>query len=303
MLARAGSVAALLALVALLAGATSPAPAAPAPLPHVTVFGDSIAEAIVDDDAARAILTKGLDVDFEVAPCRRIAQDSCPYNGVRPPTVLDVVKTLGSKIGPTVIVTLGYNEFEDQYAHNIDVALDAFKAAGVTKVLWLTLRAARHPYVNMNDMLVASAATHPSLIVVDWNLYSRSHPDWFQDDGLHLLDGGSKGMATLLRTTLAQIGIGAPAQKGKTTPVRIATARLPDARRQKAYAAKLAAAGGRRPYFWSLPRRLPAGLHLRSTGWLSGVPQGRAGRFAVTLRVRDARGSAATRHLTLRIRP
>lgn len=302
MLARAGSAAGLLAFVALLAGASSPAPAASAPLPRVTVFGDSIAEAIVEDDTAKAILTKGVDVDFEVAPCRRIAQDSCPYNGMRPPTVLDVVKTLGPRIGPTVVVTLGYNEFEDQYAGNIVVALDAFKAAGVTKVLWLTLRAARHPYVNMNDALVAAAATHPSLIVVDWNLYSRSHPDWFQDDGIHLVDAGSRGMATLLRTTLAQLGIGAPEQKGKTTPVRIATAKLPDAARKKPYAAKLAAAGGRRPYFWSLPRRLPAGLHLRSTGWVSGVPQGRPGRFAVTLRVRDSRGSAATRHLTLRIR-
>jgi Putative Ig domain len=303
MLARAGSAVAVFALVALLAGATPPAPAARTPLPHVTLFGDSIASAIVEDDPARAILTNGLDMDFEVAPCRRIAQDSCPYNGVRPPTVLDVVKTLGAKLGPTVIVTLGYNEFEDQYAHNIDVALDAFKAAGVQKVLWLTLRAARHPYVTMNDALVAAAATHPSLIVVDWNLYSRSHPDWFQDDGIHLLDGGSKGMATLVRTTLAQLGIGAPAKKGKATPVTIATARLPDAKRNKPYAAKLAAKGGRAPYFWSLPRRLPAGLHLRSTGWVSGVPAGRPGTFAVTIRVRDARGSAATRRLSLRIRP
>jgi hypothetical protein len=118
---------------------------------------------------------------------------------------MQVVKTLGSRIGPTVVVALGYNEFEDQFARNVQVTLDAFENAGAKQVLWLTLRAARHPYVNMNDALVAAAATHPSLVVVDWNLYSRSHADWFQSDGIHLLNDGS-------------------------------TAHLPDAKRGKAYA-------------------------------------------------------------------
>jgi hypothetical protein len=304
MRARFGFAAALLAFAALLGGSAAPA-GVRAPLPHVTVFGDSIAEAIVENDAARAILTDGDDVDFEVAPCRRLVQDSCPYKGVRPPTVLQVVKTLGSKIGPTLIVTLGYNEFEDQFARNIEVSLNAFEDAGVKQVLWLTLRAARHPYVNMNDSLVAAAARDPSLIVVDWNLYSRNHSDWFQNDGIHLLDGGSKGMATLLHATLQQLGIGAKLKPVKRTtgPVRIATVHLPDARRKRPYAAKVAAAGGRPPYFWSLPRRLPAGLHLRSTGWISGIPKARPGRFELRLRVRDARGARSTRNVTLRIRP
>jgi hypothetical protein len=157
----------------------------------------------------------------------------------------------------------------------------------------------------MNDSLVAAAATHPALIVVDWNLYSRNHPDWFQGDGiLHLLNDGSKGMATLLHTTLEQLGIGAkPKPVTRAGPVRIATAHLPDAKRRKPYAAKVAAAGGRPPYFWSLPRRLPNGLHLRSTGWVSGIPKARPGKFELTLRVRDAPGASATRHVTLRIRP
>jgi Putative Ig domain len=301
MLGRTGLVAGL-AVVAILGGASAPA-GVRAPLPHVTIFGDSIAEAIVENDAARAILTNGVDVDFEVAPCRRLVQDSCPFNGSRPPTVMQVVKTLGSKIGPTVIVTLGYNEYEDLFAKNVELSLNAFENAGVKQVLWLTLRAARHPYVNMNDSLVAAAAAHPSLIVVDWNLYSRNHLDWFQNDGIHLLNDGSKGMATLLHTTLAQLGIAAkPKPVKRARPVRIATAHLPDATRKKPYAAKLAAVGGRPPYFWSLPRRLPAGLHLRSTGWVSGIPKARPGKFELTLRVRDAPGASATRHVTLRIR-
>ena len=294
---------ALVAVAVVLGGSAAPA-GVRAPLPHVTMFGDSIADAIVGYDQARAILADGVDVDFEVAPCRRLVQDSCPFDGVRPPTVLQVVKTLGSKIGPTVIVALGYNEYEDQFARNVDVTLDAFENAGVKQVLWLTLRAARHPYVNMNDSLVAAAAAHRSLIVVDWNLYSRSHADWFQADGIHLLYDGSKGMATLLHTTLEQLGIGAKPKPVKGAgPIRIATAHLPVAKRRKPYAAKLAATGGRPPYFWSLPRRLPSGLHLRSTGWVSGIPKAHPGKFELTLRVRDAPGALSTRNVTLRIRP
>ena len=273
-----------------------------APLPHVTIFGDSIAEAIVEYDPARAIVSQGVDIDFQVAPCRRLVDESCVYNGVQPPTVIQVVKALGPRIGPTVIVTLGYNESEDRFARNIETALNAFEDAGVKRIIWLTLRAARHPYVNMNDSLVAAAAKHPSLIVIDWNLYSRNHDEWFQSDGIHLLDGGSKGMATLVHTTLEQLGIAAKPTVRRKGRVRIVTAHLPDAKRRRPYAAKLAAVGGRPPYFWSLPRRLPAGLHLRSTGWVSGIPRARPGRFELTLRVRDAPGSVATRRVTLRIR-
>jgi len=69
-------------------------------------------------------------------------------------------------------------------------------------VWWLTLRAAHHGYVNMNDDIEAAAKQHPELTVVDWNVYSRSHPDWFQDDGLHLLHSGADAMATLIHQTL-----------------------------------------------------------------------------------------------------
>jgi hypothetical protein len=301
MLCRTG-VAAAVAVVVLLSGSAASA-RVQAPLPHVTMFGDSIAEAIVENDPARAIVRQGVDLDFEVAPCRRLVEDSCPYNGVQPPTVIQVVKVLGPRMGATVIVTLGYNESADHFARNVEVALNAFEDAGVKRIIWLTLRAARHPYVDMNDSLVAAAAKHPSLLVVDWNLYSRSHPDWFQGDGIHLLDGGSKGMATLVHTTLEQLGIAAqPSRVKGTGRIRIATAHLPDAKRRRPYAAKLAAAGGRPPYFWSLPRRLPVGLHLRSTGWVSGIPKARPGRFELTLRVRDAPGTVATRRVTLRIR-
>jgi hypothetical protein len=273
-----------------------------APPQHVTLIGDSVADALPGDASALKILAEGIDLDLEVAPCRRVGNESCPYQGVRPPNVIQLVQSMGSKLGPNVIVVVGYNDFEDQYAQNIEDALAAMKQAGVQRVLWATLRAASHPYLSMNDDILAAAARHPELTVVDWNLYSRSHPEWFQADGIHLLGPGSEAMATLLHATLVSLGIAAAPQKPPAHPVRVATAALPVAVKGRKYVAKLRAAAGRPPYFWSFPRRPPKGLHLRPTGWVFGKPLGRPGTFVLEVRVADAAGGSAVRKLQLRVR-
>ena len=158
------------AAVAALTSAAHPAAGTSRALQHVTLFGDSVAEAVADNARARQIVATGVDLDLEVAPCRRVGQDSCPYNGVRPPNVIDLAKRMGPSLGRTVIVAVGYNDFAQSYAQNIEDALAVFKQAGVKRVLWLTLRAAEHPYLSMNDDIVAAAAHHPELVVVDWNL-------------------------------------------------------------------------------------------------------------------------------------
>ena len=93
------------------------------------------------------------------------------------------------------MIAVGYNDFADHYAAEIDDVLAALEAVNVQHIFWLTLRAAHHPYIGMNDEIVAAAAKHPEVTVVDWNVYSRSHPEWFQADGLHMLAGGAAAMA------------------------------------------------------------------------------------------------------------
>src|SRR5205085_7875241 len=136
----------VLAVAALMLGAST-AHAGARDLQHVTLIGDSVADAIPGDDQAVVILRQGVDLDLEVEPCRRVDQESCPNGNVRPPNVVQLAKSMGTKLGPNVVVSVGYNDFEDQYAQNIENALDAFKAAGVKHVWWLTLRAAHHPYI------------------------------------------------------------------------------------------------------------------------------------------------------------
>ncbi len=287
-----GAVAAIAA--ALVFGGVAAAGATTRPLAHVTVIGDSVAGSIGLNPVARQIVSQGVDVDLELAPCRRVDGVSCPYDGSRPQNVVELAQAMGSQLGPNVVVAVGYNDFEDEYASDIEHALAAFAAAGVKHVWWLTLRAARHPYLTMNDDIEAAARNHPELQVIDWNRYSRSHPDWFQDDGLHLLHAGSNQMATLIHATLVSDGIA-------TAPPQITTRSLPLAHRGRPYRGRLAARSGVAPFRWSLLERAPAGVHLEPDGVVQGRPRVGPGRYAFDVRVVDAAGSTATRRLTLRI--
>jgi hypothetical protein len=284
----------LVVVVAVIAFGAATAHAGSRDVQHVTLIGDSVADAIPGTAIAAMTVKQGVDLDFEVAPCRRVEGDGCPVDGVRPPSVVQLAKSMGSKLGPNVVVSVGYNDFEDQYAQNIEDALDAFKAAGVKHVWWLTLRAAHHGYVNMNDNIEAAAAQHPELSVIDWNVYSRSHLDWFQSDGLHLLDAGANEMATLIHKTLLDDGIA-------LKPAEIVTATLPVARRGKTYAAKLRATLGLAPYRWSLLARAPQGLHLEADGRIIGKPRAKPGLYVLNVRVKDSAASLDVRRLTLRI--
>jgi hypothetical protein len=284
----------MLFLAALVLGAPS-AQGGSRDVSHVTLIGDSVADAIGNTNSSIAIVKQGIDLDVEVAPCRRVEGIGCPVDGVRPPSVVQLAKSMGSKLGPNVVVSVGYNDFEDEYAQNIEDALDAFKAAGVKHVWWLTLRAAHHPYLNMNDDITAAAKAHPELSVVDWNVYSRSHLDWFQDDGLHLLRAGADAMATLIHQTLLDDGVA-------LKPVQVVTTTLPPARRAKPYAARLQASQGLAPYHWSLLARAPQGLHLEPDGRIIGKPRAKAGTYQLQVRVKDSAESFDVRRLTLRVK-
>lgn len=286
-------------LVAIVLGtASGQAGSAAPPLERVTVIGDSIATAIEYDPTARPILARGVDLDLQLAVCRRLAGDSCPYQGLRPPTLVALLPSIA--LGSTVVVAVGYNDFEQTFAETVETALQALGRAGAKHVLWLTLRAERHSYVHMNDLVSEAAARHPELTIVDWNLYSRSHPDWFQPDGLHLTDVGAIAMATLVHRSLEELGlVAAPAAPA----LAIVTKMLPAGRVGHRYGAHLTTSGGELPIRWAKTAGvIPAGLILRRDGRLAGTPRV-AGRLTLTLRATDAQGRSVSRRFVLIVRP
>jgi lysophospholipase L1-like esterase len=121
--------------------------------------------------------------------------------------VLQLVTSLGRSLGPDVVVAVGYNDYELLYPNDVLHVLKALRQAGVKHVLWLTLRASRHSYVDMNQTLRDIASTDPELTLLVWNAHSRSHPDWFDSDGLHLTPAGGEAMARFVHERLVALGI------------------------------------------------------------------------------------------------
>ncbi len=288
MRARGGYVLALLA--ALAAVAASAAPAGVQGARDITVIGDSVATGIIWHDDAVAALERGLGVDWEVAVCRRLIGTSCPFQGSTPPNALDLIHSLPHGVAPTVVVEMGYNDAEATFASAVDQTMQALIAAGARHVLWLTLRETRHPYVRMNDVLAAAAVRYPQLSLVDWNRYSRSHPEWFQSDGEHLDAAGGLAMARLTHLAVMKA----------VDPLRL-TVRLPVARLGHTYRRLLRASGGTPPYRFGLVGRPPRGLHLLANGRLFGMPRSR-GTVHVTLQVADAEGQTVARRIAIVVR-
>jgi len=201
-------------LVLALEAASSPS-AAPmtgavsAPQPRVTLISDSVAGAISFDTGAKAILAEGVDLFLEPGEARRLGGDN-PPGGISPPTALQLIETLGRRLGQTVIISVGYNDVSAQYAQNMEAALEALRQAGVKHVLWTTLHAssAHSGNLTMNNAIQAIAAQHPEVSVVDWNAYAGAHPEWFQQpDDVHLAGDGPRALAGLFHASLVKLGI------------------------------------------------------------------------------------------------
>ena len=171
------------------------------PLQHVTIFGDSVASALTWDPTAREVIEKGNRVTFELQPCGRLSTPGCLVSHP-PPSVLSEVKTLGHRIGPTVVILVGYNDNPHVYAAGIDKVLHAMHKRGVKQVLWLTLRPVydgvdSQQYRITNSVIRGASHRYSWMTVVPWGAYSRPHNNWFGSDGVHFTVCGGGAVCDL----------------------------------------------------------------------------------------------------------
>jgi hypothetical protein len=176
------------------------ASAQPATKTRVTVIGDSVTASFNYVAAARRYLGKGLDLHSDAVVCRRLVATSCPFQGSTPSTALDVVTEEGHRLGPVVVINVGYNDWVAVY--DVDRVMHALKAAGVHTVIWVTLKEVgsyASVYAQTNARIrSADKRWRNSMVVADWNAYSRGRP-WFGGDGLHLSATGAMRLARFLR--------------------------------------------------------------------------------------------------------
>jgi hypothetical protein len=159
-------------LVGLAAAAGSAAAAAP---PSVSVIGDSVLTAVEWNEQPLGLFEQGLDLHLDIGVCRTLEGESCPFEGGRVPTLLEVVNANGIRLGSTVLVEVGYNDPAGEFAQRVEDSIDALLAAGVRHIIWVNMRAWQQQYVGMNQTLQAAAARHPQLTVLDWESYSHDH--------------------------------------------------------------------------------------------------------------------------------
>jgi hypothetical protein len=198
-------------------GAGSARPATRAP--RVTIFGDSAAEVLDYVPDAKQYLGSGLDVNWQLRVCRRLVQLSCPYEGVRPPTVLDVVQAASiGDLGSVVVVDVGYNDYVSQYQSDMETVMKALVAKGVDHVVWVTVHEVRDDYRSINATIRAEAAKWPQVAIADWNAAAQGQ-SWFNPDGIHMNSSGAWGLARLLRPAiLAACGDPCQPPPAPTTP-------------------------------------------------------------------------------------
>jgi len=183
---------------------------------RVTVFGDSQIAAVAMTPDARAMLAKGVDLDLRASVCRRLVQQSCPYQGTRPSTVLEEVRDTETGLGATVVILVGYNDFESSWADDVTAVMRALVTRKVTSVLWLPLTELRPNWGRMNDSLRGAARAWPQLEVLDWK--DTADPSWFRDDDIHLTLQGAIGLASYVHFALIVRGIALPAP---SAPARV----------------------------------------------------------------------------------
>jgi hypothetical protein len=180
------------------------------PLQHVTIFSDSSGAALNWDSTAKKIIERSNRVLLELHPCGRLVQPGCLTKNP-PPSVLATVRSLGRRIGPNVVVFVGYNDDPATYRRGLPIVLKAMWKHGVQHILWFTLHAVSKQYVDTNHAIYAvERKWRPTMIVLDWNHYSASHSSWYASDGIHLTGTGAVAFANFLHRWLKRLGLTGP---------------------------------------------------------------------------------------------
>lgn len=266
--------------------------------PRVTVVADSVGGALVWMGEARAILSRGIDLELEIATCRKLVEPGCSYQGGRPPSALEAIRAREASLGRVVVMNVGYNDVAAGYGDGIDRVMRALEARQVERVVWVTLREQRPSYPAINDAIRAAARRWPELVVADWSTVSSTHDEWFSD-GVHMSVEGGESYARFLRPlVLDACGVSC----GPTGDLLVVdTTKLVGARVGTPFSARLLARGGTGPYRWTV-KGLPRPLRVTGAGAVSGRPKS-SGRFRLVVDVSDAEGVTNEGVVMLRIAP
>ena len=194
----------------------------------------------------------------------------------------------GRDLGETVLIEAGYNDPAAEFPQRVEDAVEALLAAGVKRILWVDMREWQQQYIGMNQTLVAAAARHPQLTIIDWEgVIPRPL----------LVVPGRRDPPRLRRRRRdgdppERLDQGGALRRCRSRPQALASRA-----RGQAVLARLAPRAGDAPYSWRVTSGpLPRGLHLLADGRITGEPR-RPGRLAIVLQAADSRRRACSARL------
>ena len=158
-----------------------PAPtAAAAPLPEVSIYGDSLAVPAWDRYNE---LTAGQVDTHEFA-----------YPGA---ALTDWSATILNDATNRLVLALGTNDAERDGAKPW---ADLLNEVPATKcIVWPKPYEGSNKVAIFNAQMAAITAAHPNVHVIDWNSTVKSHPEWVQPDHKHYTSDGSNQYAEMLK--------------------------------------------------------------------------------------------------------
>jgi hypothetical protein len=193
---------------------TAVSSAAAALLPRVLLVGDSTLLGIEIYEALDAL--RGMDAVYDAKSCRTLGIPSCG-DLPQPP---NTVESIQRAVGPfdDVVVMAGYDEWWTSFPTSAAAVIDAARAVGAKRVIWLTYqqdvtylmpdkRRANEAFTKNNQTLreMVVSGDYPDLILAEWDDFTATVPRWFTRDGIHLTPAGAYGLADYLSRFVAHI--------------------------------------------------------------------------------------------------
>lgn len=178
------------------------------------LIGDSTLLAVDRYNAYRALL--GFDYVYDAESCRTLGIPSCGRKPLPPNTVEAIGAAHGSF--DYVVVMAGYDEWWTSFPDSFDEVVDAARAKGARRVIWLTYREgvpyklltgepADEAFIKNNQTLRDKVASgpFPDVLLAKWYPHVPADNGWLSDDGIHLTVDGAFGVADYISRFVAYI--------------------------------------------------------------------------------------------------
>ena len=183
-------------------------------VPRVLLIGDSTLLAVDRYNGYRAL--RGFDYAYDAKSCRTLGIPSCGKRPLPPNAVEAIAAADGSF--DYVVMMAGYDEWWTSFPDSFDEVVDAARAKGAHRILWLTYREgvpyqlltgepADEAFIKNNQTMRDKIATgaFPDVLLAQWYPHTKVDNGWISRDGIHLTLKGALGVADYISRWIAYL--------------------------------------------------------------------------------------------------